>query len=32
MSINIENVNGVTIIHLSSEIDLDSSPNVRSQI
>jgi anti-sigma B factor antagonist len=29
---NIENQNGVTIIHLSSEIDLDSAPSVRSQI
>ena len=32
MSMNIENQNGVTIIHLSSEIDLDSAPSVRSQI
>ena len=32
MSMNIENQNGVTIIHLSSEIDLDSSPSVRAQI
>lgn len=29
---NIENNNGVTIIHLSFEIDLDSAPNVRNQI
>jgi anti-sigma B factor antagonist len=32
MSTRIENNNGVTIIHLSSEIDLDSSPTVRNQI
>lgn len=32
MSINIESNNGVTIIHLSSEIDLDSAPSVRAQI
>lgn len=32
MSMNIESNNGVTIIHLSSEIDLDSAPSVRGQI
>jgi anti-sigma B factor antagonist len=32
MSINVINNNGIEVIHLALEIDLDSSPSVREQI
>jgi len=32
MSINVINNNGVEVIHLALEIDLDSSPSIREQI
>ena len=32
MSINVINNNGIEVIHLAVEIDLDSSPSIREQI
>ena len=32
MSINVKNNNGVEVIHLALEIDLDTSPSIREQI